>query len=107
MEQRLQEIEFAYGKGRAKIEDIYWLIGQAKKVPELEKEVEHLKDELAIMYFKKIEQLQKAQAKGRYNNYLKIVRENLELENRLKVANDKIEQLLTVEKAYEAYKKAR
>ncbi|MFE4524712.1 hypothetical protein ACFRCQ_21830 [Cytobacillus firmus] len=40
MEERLQQIEKAFGRGRMEIEDINWLIGQAKEKIELEKELD-------------------------------------------------------------------
>lgn len=40
MEERLQQIEKAFGRGRMEIEDINWLIGQAKEKIALEKELD-------------------------------------------------------------------
>lgn len=48
MEERLQQIEKAFGRGRMEIEDINWLISQAKEKAVLEKEKTELEKELDL-----------------------------------------------------------
>jgi hypothetical protein len=45
-------------------------------------------------------------AKNRYQKYLQLEEHNLDLDKKLREANQKIESLLVVQSAYEAYKKA-
>jgi hypothetical protein len=44
--------------------------------------------------------------KNRYKKYLQLEEQNLEFDKKLRTANEKIESLLVVKEAYEAYKKA-
>lgn len=44
--------------------------------------------------------------KNRYQKYMQLEKQNLEFDKKLRAANEKIESLLVVKEAYEAYKKA-
>jgi hypothetical protein len=84
-------------------------VGKAEEIKELilfaesqQKQIEEAYKELHIAN----DMIRDLKEKNRYQKYMQLEEHNLDLDKKLHAANQKIEELIVVQAAYEAYKKA-